>query len=117
MTITVRNKRTFKGTGYYIGRPSPLGNPFPMYNESERSKVISKYRAWLYEQISNSESVRTELDYLCDLYRAGTDINLICYCAPKSCHGDVIKEWIEAHCAVGIDESDYLDSTFKNGDR
>jgi tryptophan synthase alpha subunit len=23
------------------------------------------------------------------------DVNLVCFCAPKSCHGDIIKEIIE----------------------
>jgi hypothetical protein len=28
--------------------------------------------------------------------RGGEDINLMCYCAPKACHGDVLKEFIES---------------------
>jgi hypothetical protein len=26
--ISVVNKKTYKGTGFYIERPSPLGNPY-----------------------------------------------------------------------------------------
>ena len=30
MMVKVENKRTYKGDGVYIGRPSVLGNPFPV---------------------------------------------------------------------------------------
>ena len=26
--------------------------------------------------------------------KLGEDINLVCFCKPKACHGDVIKEYI-----------------------
>jgi hypothetical protein len=38
-------------TTIYIGRPYPLGSPFFMKNESERSVVVDKYRNWLREEI------------------------------------------------------------------
>jgi hypothetical protein len=95
MTIRVVNKKTFRGKGYYIGRPSALGNPFTMKNESERDSVIAKYKEWFYQQLKNNENVKLEIRYLCELHSRGEDINLICWCAPKACHGDVIKKYIE----------------------
>jgi hypothetical protein len=93
--ITVANKR-HGAPGEYIGRPSPLGNPFPIGPvHGTRENVIDKYRAWLTCIWNNGGSgpELRELFRLADLALAG-DLRLLCYCAPKACHGDVIKEFI-----------------------
>lgn len=94
-SIIVRNKRTYKGPGEYIGRPSILGNPFEMKAEKDRDKVIAEYREWFKIQIKENPNFKEEL---IRLYKIALkqELNLICWCAPKACHGDVIKDWIEA---------------------
>ena len=66
----------------YIGRPSKWGNPFLMTRGLSREFVIEKYREWLFERPELIEAAKREL--------AGRD--LICYCAPRACHGDVLLE-------------------------
>lgn len=76
----------------YIGRPSIVGNPFPLTdprNETERAAVIERYREWFHEQIKNPE-FRAEVEQL-----RGRDLG--CWCAPRACHGDVILDWLDAH--------------------
>ncbi len=91
--IKVVNKRS--GTpGEYIGRPSVLGNPFVIGRDGTRDEVIAKYRVWLNDQLHESEAVGRELSRLTDLARDG-DLNLVCWCAPQACHGDVVKSCIE----------------------
>ena len=51
--ITIVNKKTFKGNGIYIGRPSVLGNPFKIGADGNRHEVIEKYRKYLNEQNSS----------------------------------------------------------------
>jgi hypothetical protein len=63
----------------YIGRPSKWGNPFAMSEYGSRAAVVEKYRRYLW---SNKEL----LAQLPELY--GKD--LVCYCAPHACHGDVL---------------------------
>lgn len=94
MTITVRNKRTWKKAGgEYIGRPSVLGNPFPI--SLGRTRCIRDYEFWIYEAIpANNKPIRAELARLAKIATLG-DLNLICWCAPKACHGDIIKQIIE----------------------
>ena len=46
--ITVGNKK-HGACGVYVGRPSPLGNPFAMQGEAERAAVIRAYEDWLAE--------------------------------------------------------------------
>ena len=93
--ITVQNKRTVTAKGEYIGRPSPLGNPFMIGRDGSRPEVIAKYREWLHPQLDESKPspVLNEMNRLTDLHEAG-NLNLICWCAPKECHGDVLAQAI-----------------------
>lgn len=100
--ITVVNKYN-TSEGEYIGRPSPLGNPYTHmegtkaeFKVSSREEAVEKYRDWLYEKIRNKDrAVYEELTRLFYLALNG-DLKLKCYCAPRACHGDVIKEFLDA---------------------
>jgi predicted RNA-binding Zn-ribbon protein involved in translation (DUF1610 family) len=74
-------KQPMPPNSVYIGRPSPWGNPFIMGRDGTRAEVIAKYRAWIAEQP----------DLLMRLHELiGKD--LVCWCAPLPCHGDVLAE-------------------------
>lgn len=66
----------------YVGRPGPFGNQFVLGRDGDRAQVIEKYRQWLVTQPALVARVQREL--------AGKD--LVCFCAPKACHGDVLLE-------------------------
>lgn len=76
----------------YIGRASTknglsgskYANPFPVRNEEDRSMVVQKYQSWLAQEIHQGRITREELAEL-----HGKD--LVCYCAPKLCHGHVLR--------------------------
>ena len=103
MDIIVRNIRTYNGPGEYIDRRSPLGNPFKMHKPEDRDDVIKQYRVWLSRQLSGAEDIELNQRVLDELKRLlhiaqNKQLNLICWCAPKACHGDVIKaclEWMD----------------------
>ena len=79
----------------YIGRPSPLGNPFPLKKGEERGSTIQKYKDYFYEQIENNNiKFIAELNRLLKIAKQG-QLNLGCWCDPNPCHGDVIKEFLE----------------------
>lgn len=67
---------------FYIGRPSKWGNPFVIGRDGDRAEVVEKYRAWLLEQP----------ELVADAKRKLRGHNLICWCAPLACHGDVLME-------------------------
>lgn len=75
----------------YIGRGSPWGNPFTIGYEMNNSRevVIEKYRDWILEQPDLMNSLHKLVGK-----------RLACYCAPKACHGDVLKELAEKHVQV-----------------
>jgi hypothetical protein len=66
----------------YIGRPSKWGNPFPLKDFADRESCLAAYRDWLESQPVLIEDAKREL--------AGRD--LVCFCAPKPCHGDILIE-------------------------
>ena len=64
----------------YIGRPGPWGNPFLIGRDGDRLEVIEKYRAWLLTRPELVERAKRDL--------AGKVLG--CWCAPLTCHGDVL---------------------------
>lgn len=63
----------------YIGRGSKWGNPFKIGQHGDRAAVIAKHEAWLRDQHDLLRSIG-EL--------RGKD--LVCFCAPAACHGDLL---------------------------
>lgn len=63
----------------YIGRGSKWGNPFRIGGDGDRAAVIGKHARWLGEQ----PRLLRALDEL-----RGRD--LVCFCAPLACHGDLL---------------------------
>ena len=92
------NKRNYNGPGIYIGRPSPLGNPFVIGRDGDREEVIRKYRDFLDVALHDDDRIKAEFERLEELNKKG-DVILICWCAPSKCHGDIIKEIIERNGA------------------
>lgn len=70
----------------YIGRGSPYGNPFVIGKHGTRTEVIQKFRDHLFS-VLHDEEVQKEL-----LQLDGKD--LVCFCKPAPCHGDVLIEAI-----------------------
>lgn len=77
-----RHNTGFVSSAVYIGRPSKWGNPFILDVDGSRKKVIRLYREWLLAQPELVAAAKKEL--------AGKD--LLCWCSPKACHGDVLLE-------------------------
>lgn len=77
MTAVVHCKR--ESYDVYIGRPSKWGNPFAIGKDGSREEVIAKYEAW----IASRPELLAALPEL-----AGQTLG--CWCAPKTCHGDVL---------------------------
>ena len=96
-TITVVNKRTYKGEyGLYIGRPSVLGNPFPLKIETDRNKICDQYQQWFDKQIKEKNlNVLAALKNLNSIGEKFGHLDLVCFCAPKRCHGETIKKYLE----------------------
>jgi hypothetical protein len=75
----------------YVGRGHPLGNPFRIGSDGDREAVIARYRARLVARLDAGDRV-----ILAAMRALTEDSDLVCSCAPKPCHADVILEvWRE----------------------
>jgi hypothetical protein len=95
MEINIRNKNKWNQDGIYIGRPSVLSNPFKITEDQTREIVIQRYGYMLINAIQKRKyPIMAELQRLESLLltHPKQQMNLICYCAPKPCHGDLIKQ-------------------------
>lgn len=88
MSPIVKNKKTDKieKDDVYVGRPTKWGNP---YSHSENTRAQ-------YKTETRREAVEKYFDYLLSRPDLLADIdelhgkNLVCWCAPKLCHADVL---------------------------
>jgi hypothetical protein len=82
MTPKVKHRHT-DGIEYgdiYIGRGSVWGNPYIIGQDGTREEVIEKFKVYL----EGHESLRARVKL------ALKGKNLVCFCAPKACHGDYL---------------------------
>lgn len=89
-TIRVYNKReaNIPQDAVYVGRPTKWGNPFSHRSDTKaehvvasREDAVAMYRVWVQQQ-PELVAALPELQ--------GKD--LVCWCAPESCHADVLIE-------------------------
>jgi len=68
----------------YVGRPSMWGNPFVVGEDGSQGECVELYRQWVAEpeRVTLRRAIRRDL--------RGKD--LVCWCAPKPCHADVLLE-------------------------
>lgn len=101
LVVNIHHRKPFD---IYIGRPgkgqqSIWGNPFVLGKDGTREEVIAKYRAYILSRpdlLAQLPSLRGK--------------RLGCFCAPRSCHGDVLVELLNRTqqypasptCACGV---------------
>lgn len=94
----VLNKKhdTIPATAVYIGRPSKWGNPFKLGKDGTREQVIELYK----QHLKDSGLVH------CVSILEGKD--LVCWCAPLACHGDVLLRLANANLFKRKEQNDAL---------
>ena len=111
MNIAIINLSTYRGDLSAVTRADRrtcFGNPFIMKNkddDTERDKVILAYREYLWanHNLNNDQVVtgkipsKVLISELTKLLAIAKEKPLIlgCWCAPKKCHCDVIKSYLE----------------------
>jgi hypothetical protein len=93
MEINVRNKKTWKQKGYYVGRPTVLGNPFPINEDFTREESLQRYSEWLIDAIqTRNPIIIAELHKMEHMLLENHKLDLVCWCAPKACHAELLKK-------------------------
>jgi hypothetical protein len=106
ITVVNKYKHTSDPNDEYIGRGSALGNPYTSIKDrttkadficESTEESISKFKVYLLEQIENDNpAICNALKRIFIKANKG-NVNLVCFCSPKPCHGNIIKEIIESH--------------------
>lgn len=90
ITTKVANKDRGEEFDVYIGRGSPWGNPFAIWeNGNDRQSVIEKFQEYFEETILADPIKRKALIGL-------KGKTLGCHCKPLACHGDVIADYLNS---------------------
>ena len=102
ITVVNKYKHTTTENDVYIGRGSVLGNPFTSIKDKvtkaeficdSREESVESFKQYLLSKIAKKD--KKICDELNRIYKM-KEANLVCFCKPKSCHGDIIKELIES---------------------
>ena len=104
MVLNVKNKRTHVAevgkVDVYCGRGSVLGNPFShkegtkaKYVVESRNEAIEAYRIYFKEQMETNPEFLKEMRRIYRIARK-QEVNLVCFCAPLSCHCNVIRGFL-----------------------
>lgn len=98
--IIIKNLRKEQPSNLWdirIDRSSVLGNPYPLFSERNRNSVCEKYEQYFKKKLLVNEDVNFifKLKKLKTLYKKYGKLNLFCWCAPKRCHAETIKKYLE----------------------
>ena len=79
-----------------VDRASILGNPFHSHGESQRNAVCDKYCIHFAARVAEGANTPffKELLRIKDISRTNK-VALACWCAPKRCHSETIKAFLE----------------------
>ncbi len=124
MTLTMSKELTLKlkvvnGHTHYptlendvlVARPSIFGNPYTHmklentvaeFQCKTREEAIDNYRTHFYKKIHSDKKFKKEINKILKKMWNEEKINLVCYCQPKLCHGDVVKSFLERLYRLGI---------------
>jgi hypothetical protein len=122
--VKVENLRQVK-QGFRVDRFGALGNPFQMRHEQERNAVCDAYETYFAHIIAGADPVRISRQiakdrslsiahawkrcdrntFLAELKRIEASVKeceqpILCWCAPKRCHGDAIAAYLETICST-----------------
>lgn len=82
--MKVYKKDSAPDNAVYIGRGSAWGNPYVIGKDGNREEVIAKFKKYAVIMLSENPNW---------LYKLKNK-DLMCFCKPLACHGDVLLEMI-----------------------
>ena len=94
-SVIVVNMRKVRPAGMIkCDRGTPVGNKFIIGKDGDRDEVIRKYHIWFGNEVRKEGPVKDFVESLLKVLEIEEILILGCWCKPKRCHVDVIKNWI-----------------------
>jgi len=100
--VVNKKNHTHTKKDVYIGRPSILGNMFShqggtiaKYRVATREEAVIEYGKWLHGRIVQKDQM-----IISAIRNIPEDANLVCWCSPLRCHGEMIVNawrWLKNH--------------------
>ena len=100
--IIIKNLRKEKPSKPYdirVDRKSILGNPFYLSKETDRNKVCDAYHTYFNKILLTTnryKGFKQEVTRIEEIYKKYGKLNLFCWCVPKRCHAETIKQYLKA---------------------
>ena len=94
-----RDKFFAPGADGYLGNPIMFDRKCQeckqVHRDTEdgRAALVACYKTYFWRKVNADEEFRQKVAGL-------KGYTLGCFCAPKACHGDVIKAWLDAGCPL-----------------
>ena len=108
--LNLKDTKPYYPWDFIVDRTTALGNPFDMKGEGEtRDMVCDRYKGYFKNRILTGERLdfHIELERISIAYRFFGKVRLFCWCSPKRCHAETIKEYLLLSVgAVKIKEDD-----------
>jgi len=83
----------------YVGRGSPLGNPWThtsskraSFQVDTREEAIAKYGEWITDRLRYSNSQSRAFNECVRKLVAERELTLMCFCKPLPCHADILAK-------------------------
>lgn len=106
--LTVVNKYKHEATSddVYIGRGSVFGSPYSHIPSKfkditlcvSREEAVDEFKEYFKDIMDGCgckhKRLKRWLRELIVKLKLGGEVNLVCFCAPKACHGDVIRDYL-----------------------
>jgi hypothetical protein len=102
----LRNVKPSKPWDFSVARGTPLGNRYFLAKENERDQACDWYDNWFFNH-SHSKEFYDYLNVLITAYKKYGKLRLFCWCAPKRCHAETPKRYIEDQIAMSTGRKKY----------
>ena len=96
----IRPNNQLTDSDVYIGRGSVFGNPYKISKVCTRDQACDCHadlirKEWKEAMDGDVSPTILGIIQLAERVKNGECINLVCFCSPKRCHGEFIKQVID----------------------
>jgi hypothetical protein len=79
---------------FKVDRTTSLGNPFYMKSEDQRDFVCDAFEKWSKDCLLKGIETSNYFNELLRVYKKHGKLRLFCWCVPKRCHAETIRDMI-----------------------